>query len=115
MELVFNGNPFGYPPTLTDNTDSEKKWLDLNINAVKLSPVGGIPEYNFRGIITKAQDQYEGFLPNLEEQLPSLISAPSNQFDTMYDDIVNEYLKAGGQEILDDRIELYHKLESDKD
>ncbi len=115
MELVFNGNPFGYPPTLTDNTDSEKKWLDLNINAVKLSPVGGIPEYNFRGIITKAQDQYEGFLPNLEEQLPSLISAPSNQFDTMYDDVVNEYLKAGGQEILDDRIELYHKLESDKD
>ena len=115
MELVFNGNPFGYPPTLTDNTDSEKKWLDLNINAVKLSPVGGIPEYNFRGIITKAQDQYEGFLPNLEEQLPSLISAPSNQFDTMYDDVVNEYLKAGGQEILDDRIELDHKLESDKD
>ena len=114
MELPYGGNPFGYPPALTSYTEEEKKWLGLNMKATKLSPVGGIPDYYFGGIVTEEQEQYAGFLPGLESELPSLISAPSGQFDAMYDDVVNEYLNAGGQEVLDAQIELYHKLEENK-
>ena len=114
MELLYNGNPFGYPPALTSYTEEEKKWLDLNIKATKLSPVGGIPDYYFGGIVTEEQEQYAGFLPGLESELPSLISAPSSQFDTKFDEVVNEYLNAGGQEVIDAQIELYHKLEENK-
>ncbi|MGI5854500.1 MAG: extracellular solute-binding protein, partial [Bacillota bacterium] len=114
MELVYNGNPFGYPPYLSKNTPEEIKWYRMHINAKAISQIGGIPEYYFGGIITDAQDKYSGFLPGLESELPSLISAPVAEFDAMYDKVVNEYLEAGGQEVLDAQVELYHKLEASK-
>jgi putative aldouronate transport system substrate-binding protein len=114
MNLMFNGQPFGYMASTIGVTESERRCILLNDIASKLSPVGGIPEYYFQGVVTEAEEMYDGFVPNLETSLPKLIAAPAGEFDALWDSVVNEYLSAGGQEIIDAKTALYAELEAAK-
>lgn len=114
MNLVFNGQPFGYKTSTLNLAEPVRKWTELNAITSSLSTVGGIPEYFFGGIRTEAEQLYDGFLAKLETSLPLLISCSAAEFDALYDSILDEYLSQGGQEIIDQKIELYHQLEESK-
>ena len=43
-----------------------------------------------------------------------LITCKPEEFDAAYDKVLQDYLDAGGQEVIDQRIELYNKLEAEK-
>ena len=48
------------------------------------------------------------------KNLPSLISCPADQFDAMYEKVLNDYLSAGGQAVIDAKVALYQELEAAK-
>lgn len=112
MNLLFNGQPFGYKTSVINVTEAEEKYNPMYDIATQLSKVGGIPDYNFGGNITAAEEKYTGFLEKPEKKLPQLIACSVDEFDAMYDSVIDEYMKNGGQEILDEKIELYRKLEA---
>lgn len=114
MNLLFNGQPFGYTTSLVNLSDADRKYAIMYDQAYMLSKIGGIPDYYYSGIVTAAEEQYAGFIPSLEASLPKLISCTTAEFDALYDAVIKEYLTAGGQEIIKDKIELYNQLESSK-
>jgi hypothetical protein len=114
MNLLFNGQPFGYKSSTLNLSDAEARYTLLYDEAITLSKVGGVPDYYFQGIVTEADEKYDGFLQDLEISLPQLISCPAADFDALYDKTINDYLSQGGQEIIDDKIELYQQLEAKK-
>lgn len=114
MNLLFNGQPFGYKSSTLNLSEPEKKYILMYDEAIKLSKVGGVPDYYFQGVVTEAEETYDGFLPSPEKSLPQLISCPAAEFDALYDKTMNDYLNQGGQEIIDDKVELFRQLEAKK-
>lgn len=110
--LVYNGNPLGYPDSTDGLEGIELRIQQLLIDGDKYSLYGGRAPYYFQGIETEAEEQYRGFLPELSSSLPALVACAPEKFDEKYDAVLNEYLVAGGQAIIDDAIELYRELES---
>ena len=114
MILVYNGKPYGYPTSTAGLNEIKTRITELSDLGFRMAEVGGSAPYYFQGIKTEAEQEYDGFLTAPVNSLPSLISCPADQFDTMYDNLLNDYLAAGGQEVIDSRIELYHQLEDAK-
>ena len=114
MVLVYNGNPFGYVTSLEGLSEVEARVQGLMNEAKAMSKVGGVPGYYFQGIKTEAQEEYDGFLPNLQDSMAALITCSPDDFDAMYDAALQEYLDAGGQEVIDAQIALYNELEAAK-
>ena len=114
MILVYNGKPYGYPTSTAGLNEIKTRITELSDLGFRMAEVGGSAPYYFQGIKTEAEQEYDGFLTAPVNSLPSLISCPADQFDTMYDTLLNDYLAAGGQEVIDSRIELYHQLEDAK-
>ena len=110
MILVYNGQPFGYATSTAGMDPIKARITQLSDAGFKTGLVGGSAPFHFEFIKTDAQIQYEGFLPGLTTNLPALIACAPEEFDAMYDGILNAYLAAGGQEVIDQQIELYHKI-----
>ena len=90
------------------------KMKKLAYDAFIAAEVGGQADYYFQGIKTEADEKYAGLLPGLTSELPTLITCKPEEFDANYEKILNDYLQAGGQEVIDQKIELYKKLEAEK-
>ena len=112
MNLLFNGSPLNYATSIIGKTYADAKIIELQEFSRSLSRVGEVPDYYFGGIRTEAEEKYSGFISNPEASLPLLISCPAEEFDAQYDTVISNYLAQGGQEILDQRIALYHELEA---
>ena len=110
MILVYNGQPFGYATSTAGMDPIKARITQLSDAGFETGLVGGSAPFHFEFIKTDAQIQYEGFLPGLTTNLPALIACAPEEFDAMYDGILNAYLAAGGQEVIDQQIELYHKI-----
>ena len=39
-----------------------------------------------------------------------IVTAPADQFETVYQQILDQYLKSGGQQIIDEKTEYYKEL-----
>ncbi|MDR1263386.1 MAG: extracellular solute-binding protein [Oscillospiraceae bacterium] len=113
LNLVYNGQPFGYATSLRGLTDAKARHTRLNDVASQLSRVGGVADYYWQGIVTEAEEMYDGFLANLNngDGLPLLIACPAAEFDALWESTMNDYLSQGGQEVIDSKIELYRQLE----
>ena len=83
----------------------------MSNTAWEIAAIGGSAPYYFQGIRTEAQEEYDGFLPGLTSNLPALIACSADEFDAAYDKVLNDYLAAGGQAVIDAQIELYRQLE----
>ncbi len=114
MMLVYNGQPYGYPTSLAGMTEVEARIQQLMDLGIEIAKVGGSAPYHFSHIRTEADEQYEGFLTDPTKNLPSLISCPADQFDAMYEKVLNDYLSAGGQAVIDAKVALYQELEAAK-
>lgn len=114
MNLLYNGQPFGYATSLVGMTEVEAKIQVLMDLGLEIAKVGGSAPYYFQGIRTAAQDEYDGFITDPTKSLASLISCPPDQFDAMYDQVLNDYLTAGGQAVIDAQVQLYQELEAAK-
>ena len=90
------------------------KMTQLKYDSAGVATIGGQADYYFQGIQTETDRKYGGLVPNIEAELPRLIACDPAVFDTEYDAILNEYLKQGGQEIIDEKIALYNELEAEK-
>lgn len=112
--LVYNGRPYGYGSSTAGMTPIKARLARLTDLGFEMAKVGGSAPYYFQGIKTEAQEEYEGFLPGLTENLPALISAKPEDFDAMYDAVLQSYLDAGGQAVIDAQVELYRQLEAAK-
>lgn len=114
MMLVYNGRPYGYATSTAGMTPIKARLQKLTDLGYEMAKIGGSAPYYFQGIRTAAQEEYDGFLPGLIENLPALISCTVEEFDTKYDAVLNGYLTAGGQAVIDAQIELYRELEAAK-
>lgn len=114
MSIVYNGQPFGYATSLEGLSEVKARVKTLEEASIKIGKVGGSAPYNFQGIKTAESEEYEGFLQNTTKSLPLLITCPADQFDAMYDQVVETYLTSGGQKVIDAQIKLYHELEAAK-
>jgi putative aldouronate transport system substrate-binding protein len=114
MNLLFNGQPFGYKTSLVNVSETDARYGVMYDQAYVLSTFGGRPEYNFSGIRTAAEEQYDGFITGLETYLPQLISCPASEFETLWTQVTTEYLDNGGQAIIDEKAELFLELEANK-
>lgn len=112
--LVYNGAPFGYRESTEGMDEVKAKMTQLKYDSAGVATVGGQADYYFQGIQTETDRKYGGLVPNIEAELPRLIACDPAVFDTEYDAILNEYLKQGGQEIIDEKIMLYNELEAEK-
>ena len=90
------------------------KMTQLKYDSAEVATVGGQADYYFQGIQTETDRKYGGLVPNIEAELPRLIACDPAVFDAEYDAILDEYLKQGGQEIIDEKIALYNELEVEK-
>ena len=114
MVLVYNGNPYGWVESPKGMEEAKGKSYILGAQSLKSSVVGGRVDYYFQGIETEADKQYKGLVKDPTQNLPLLISCPPEEFDATYDQILNDYLEAGGQAIQDDKVKLYNELEAAK-
>lgn len=114
MMLVYNGKPYGYQDSTEGMDEVTAKMKVLVYDAFKAAEVGGRADYYFQGIKTEADEKYAGLLPGLGSEIPMLITCKPEEFDAAYDKVLQDYLDAGGQEVIDQRIELYNKLEAEK-
>lgn len=114
MMLVYNGNPYGFVPSSEGMEPAKAKANDLGTMCLKSALVGGQVDYNFQGIRTEADEEYAGIVSDPQTNIPLLISCSPEEFDDMYDSVLNDYLEAGGQEIIDQKIALYKELEAAK-
>lgn len=114
MVLVYNGNPYGWVQSPKGMEEAKAKAYILGAQSLKSSVVGGQADYYFQGIETEADKQYKGLVTDPTKNLPLLISCPVKEFDAMYDQVLNDYLSAGGQAIIDDKVKLYNELEAAK-
>ena len=114
MMLVYNGNPYGFGPSSEGMEPAKAKANDLGTMCLKSALVGGQVDYNFQGIRTEADEEYAGIVSDPQTNIPLLISCSPEEFDDMYDSVLNDYLEAGGQEIIDQKIALYKELEAAK-
>lgn len=114
MILVYNGNPYGFVPSSEGMEPAKAKANDLGTMCLKSALVGGQVDYNFQGIRTEADEEYAGIVSDPQTNIPLLISCSPEEFDDMYDSVLNDYLEAGGQEIIDQKIALYKELEAAK-
>lgn len=112
--LVYNGKPYGYKDSTEGMDEVTVKMKELCYDAFRTAEVGGRADYYFQGIRTEADEAYSGLLPGLTSEIPRLISCSPEEFDAEYDKVLQAWLDAGGQEVLDQKIELYHKLEAEK-
>ncbi len=112
--IVYSGKPYGYKDSTEGMDEVTAKMKVLSYEALKTGAVGGQVDYYFQGLKTEADEKYSGFLPELPRELPKLITCKPEEFDAAYDKVLNDWLEAGGQEVLDQKIELYKKLEAEK-
>lgn len=112
--LVYNGKPYGYKESTEGMDEVTAKMKKLVYDAYIAAEVGGQADYYFQGIKTEADEKYAGLLPGLTSELPTLITCKPEEFDSTYDKILNDYLQAGGQEVIDQKIDLYKELEAAK-
>lgn len=111
MAICYNGDPRGWVSSTEGLEPIKARLRQLNDPAWEIAKIGGSAPYYFQGIKTAAQEEYDGFLPGLESNLPALIACPADEFDAAYDKVLNDYLAAGGQAVIDAQIELYRQLE----
>lgn len=114
MMLVYNGRPYGYASSTAGMDPIKARLANLTDLGYEMAKVGGSAPYYFQGIKTAAQEEYDGFLPGLTSNLPALIACKVEEFDAMYDTVLNDYLAAGGQAVIDDQIKLYREMETAK-
>nr|WP_300850717.1 extracellular solute-binding protein [uncultured Acetatifactor sp.] len=112
--LVYNGKPYGYKDSTEGMDEVTAKMKKLVYDAFIAAEVGGQADYYFQGIKTEADEKYAGLLPGLGSELPTLITCKPEEFDAAYDKVLQDWLDAGGQEVLDQKIELYKELEAAK-
>ena len=111
MAICYNGDPRGWVSSLEGLEPIKARLRALNDPAWEIAKIGGSAPYYFQGIKTEAQEEYDGFLPGLTSNLPTLIACSPDEFDAAYDKVLNDYLAAGGQAVIDAQIELYRQLE----
>jgi putative aldouronate transport system substrate-binding protein len=114
MNLCYNGSPLGWVNSTEGMEPIKARTTEMTNTAWEIAEIGGSAPYYFQGIKTAADEEYDGFLPGLTQNLPSLISCSVDEFDAAYDKVLNDWLAAGGQAVLDDKIELYNQLEAAK-
>ena len=111
MAICYNGDPRGWVSSTEGLEPIKARLRALNDPAWEIAKIGGSAPYYFQGIKTEAQEEYDGFLPGLTSNLPTLIACSPDEFDAAYDKVLNDYLAAGGQAVIDAQIELYRQLE----
>ena len=114
LMLVYNGAPYGYQDSTEGMEEVKAKATKLKYDSAEVAEVGGQADYYFQGIQTEADEKYSGLLPDIEAELPRLISCDPAEFDAEYDAVLNNYLEQGGQEVIDEKIALYNELEAAK-
>ncbi len=114
LQLLYNGNPFGYSDSRLNRTPAEVKVLDMTDAARIVSRYGGVAPYYYQGIRTAAEEEYDGFVTDLTRSIIPLITCKPDAFDAMYDTAVQDYMNAGGKEVIDSKVELYRQLEAAK-
>lgn len=112
--LVYNGTPYDYQDSTEGMDEVKAKTTQLKYDSADVAAVGGQADYYFQGIQTEADEKYSGLLPDIEADLPKLIACDPASFDAEYDAALEKYLEQGGQEVIDEKIELYNKLEAEK-
>lgn len=112
--LVYNGAPFGYQDSTEGMNEVKARTMQLKYDSARVAEVGGQADYYFQGIQTEADRKYAGLVPDIEAELPRLIACDPAKFDAEYDAVLDNYLKQGGQEIIDEKTALYNELEAAK-
>lgn len=111
MAICYNGSPLGWVTSTEGMEPIKARVTEMSNTAWEIAAIGGSAPYYFQGIRTEAQEEYDGFLPGLTSNLPALIACSADEFDAAYDKVLNDYLAAGGQAVIDAQIELYRQLE----
>lgn len=111
MALCYNGSPLGWVTSTEGMEPIKARVTEMSNDAWKIAAIGGSAPYYFQGIRTDAQEEYDGFLPGLTSNLPALIACSADEFDAAYDKVLNDYLAAGGQAVIDAQVALYRQLE----
>lgn len=106
FSLMWNGNYNINENLLYKQIElSDQKWGTQKVAAMKMSIKDGFRDYNANPVFDTTIDVYDKYKINLDQLyldgLANLIKARPSDFDRIYDALVIDYLKNGGQEIID--------------
>ncbi|WP_248930895.1 extracellular solute-binding protein [Paenibacillus hamazuiensis] len=108
--MLINGKDMGDPDKTLKANAADPKYKDFTMNSIKVGTQDGqLPPRFDRPI--EAQIKYNQTLGDKSvEILVKTVTAKPADFDKLYDDMVNEYMKIGGKEVMDEQRKAYLEM-----
>ncbi|TDF98602.1 extracellular solute-binding protein [Paenibacillus piri] len=108
--MLINGKDMGDPEKTLKANAADPKYKDFTMNSIKIGEQDGQLPARFERPI-EAQIKYSQTLGDkaVEVYVKSVTAKPAD-FDKVYDDMVAEYMKIGGKEVMDEQLKAYQEM-----
>lgn len=108
--ILINGKDLGDLDKNLQANAADPKYKDFTINSIKIGTQDGQTSFRFDRPI-EAQIKYDQTVNDKSvETLVKSVTAKPDDFDKVYDDMVAEYMKIGGKEIMDEQRQVYQEM-----
>ncbi|MDF2963344.1 MAG: extracellular solute-binding protein family 1 [Paenibacillus sp.] len=108
--MLINGKDMGDPEKTLKANAADPKYKEFTMNSIKVGETDGQLPPRFNRPI-EAQIKYNQTLGDkaVEVYVKSVTAKPAD-FDKVYDDMVAEYMKIGGKEVMDEQLKAYQEM-----
>ncbi|NHN32200.1 extracellular solute-binding protein [Paenibacillus agricola] len=108
--MLINGKDMGDPEKTLKANAADPKYKDFTMNSIKVGEQDGQLQPRFDRPI-EAQIKYNQTLADKAiEILVKTVTAKPADFDKLYDDMVAEYMKSGGKEVMDEQKKVFQEM-----
>lgn len=108
--MLINGKDMGDPEKTLKANAADPKYKDFTMDSIKVGDKDGQLPARFNRPI-EAQIKYNQTLSDKGVEITvKTITAKPADFDKLYDDLVAEYMKIGGKEVMDEQLKAYQEM-----